>query len=889
MNRLSVRRAVCVWIVMAVGRAAFGLTAPTPVQISPPPADGSKPVAHDFPDVVVTSAGARAIAVWSGYDFYTTDAEELYTAVLSLTTWQTAVATGIVGDLFCPRVGNAGGGDEWILWAQQVSGNWDIYARHFASGLPIRLTTDAGSDTNLATASDPAHAKIFAVWQGVRNGRWAILLKEYSGGAWGAEKIVSQQSSSNEWFPKAAVDSNGVVWIAWDSYRNGTNNSYDIYLRSYSPASGLFGNEIQVTNSLGYDANVSIACDSSNRVWMAWETAPENWGKDNGRLVNESRLTAPAGHAFVYQRAIAVGVYDGTLKTTSVLFDTLYPTGFLGNTFDPIVTVDQWDRPWFFYARKLTYGSGANTGFAGWRLYMTRYNLNAWDAPVNVGNSTAQSSTQNSMARIERKMAVVRYSATQLLGIYHVDGRWKGTGSVANDMRHGPPEGCNIYAALITVPNETVGAPSLADPAPPGSPNPTHPHEAADIAAVRDYRATINGHTYQIIRGDFHRHTDGSWDGTGDSSVEDCFRYAYDAAQLDSVMPSDHHTQLEAKNGANPIYTNPAWNYYPWRRTQKYDDIYFTPQVVIPMYGYERSQTYPHGHRNVVFPQRSSGATWIVSTTSSPMPELPIDENNLWTAVLPAGGTTIPHTSGNDMGTSWQYDINPSVEHVLEIYQGCRYSYENYLENKMWPNMDQRSSDTITNNEKIHPDGYLHSLMTQRVAPDNDFRTKLGMICSSDHGSTHLSYANLYVESATRQGIMDAIANRRTYASMDNIVMDVRCGTHMQGEGFYVSEPPTLNIFVQAAKPLNEVCVVRDNQIIYSVDPSGQTNPTQFAADYTDSAVSLGYHYYYVRARQNDGVVRGTPPDTVQDGTMAWSSPMFVRYDTSRVGDWRWF
>ncbi|MCX7015624.1 MAG: DUF3604 domain-containing protein, partial [Candidatus Sumerlaeota bacterium] len=515
--------------------------------------------------------------------------------------------------------------------------------------------------------------------------------------------------------------------------------------------------------------------------------------------------------------------------------------------------------------------------------------VNAWDAATLVGTSTGSNSAQNSLARIERKMVVKPYGSDKLLGVYHADGRFKGTNH--HWLRHGGPDTSRIYAALIDVPNVADADPTLIAPTPDPPADPPHPNETADIAAVHNHPVTINGHTYKIIRGDLHRHTDSSWDGSNDSSVEDLFRYAYDAAQMDFVMPSDHHNQLEGKNNQNVLYTNPAWNYYPWRRTQKFDDMYYTPEVLTPMHGYERSVAYPHGHRNVVFPQRSARADWIISTTN-PLPSLPTDENALWNALIPKGGTSIPHTIGNKMGTSWQYDINPGVEHVLEIYQGDRYSYENYLATKLWPNMERRTPDQIaaaTPAEEIHEDGYLFSLMTQRVGPDNDFRTKLGMISSSDHLATHLSYACLFVESETREGILDAIANRRTYAAMDNMIMDVRCGIHMQGEEFVVSSPPTFNIFVRGAKALNEVCVIRDNVVIYSVDPSSQPDPMQFTIDYTDSAVTPGYHYYYVRARQNDGLVYGTPPDTTQDGTMAWSSPMFVLYDTSRVGDWRWF
>ena len=53
---------------------------------------------------------------------------------------------------------------------------------------------------------------------------------------------------------------------------------------------------------------------------------------------------------------------------------------------------------------------------------------------------------------------------------------------------------------------------------------------------------------------------------------------------------------------------------------------------------------------------------------------------------------------------------------------------------------------------------------------------KLGMIASSDHDSTHISYAMVYTDDVRRQGILDAIRKRHTYAAMDNIILDVRMG-----------------------------------------------------------------------------------------------------------------
>ena len=87
--------------------------------------------------------------------------------------------------------------------------------------------------------------------------------------------------------------------------------------------------------------------------------------------------------------------------------------------------------------------------------------------------------------------------------------------------------------------------------------------------------------------GEYHRHTELSWDGSPDGSLEDMFRYAIDAAQMDWIGNGDHD--------------NGAGREYPWWLTQKFTDAYHNAKSFTTMFTYERSVAYPHGHRNVMF------------------------------------------------------------------------------------------------------------------------------------------------------------------------------------------------------------------------------------------------------------------------------------------------
>ena len=115
---------------------------------------------------------------------------------------------------------------------------------------------------------------------------------------------------------------------------------------------------------------------------------------------------------------------------------------------------------------------------------------------------------------------------------------------------------------------------------------------AEDEAAIlaRSYRPTVNGQRLQLIRGDFHRHTEISFDGRNDGPLIDAYRYYIDAASLGWAGCCDHD------NGEAREYT--------WWLIQKFSDAYLLGSRFIPMFYYERSVNYPEGHRNVVFAQR---------------------------------------------------------------------------------------------------------------------------------------------------------------------------------------------------------------------------------------------------------------------------------------------
>jgi len=225
------------------------------------------------------------------------------------------------------------------------------------------------------------------------------------------------------------------------------------------------------------------------------------------------------------------------------------------------------------------------------------------------------------------------------------------------------------------------------------------------------------------------------------------------------------------------------------------------------------------------------------------------DTKLLYEEIRPRNGISIPHTSATRMGTDWR-DNDPDLEPVVEIYQGARTNYESLeaphvaVPAKDGPHVQQAGYE---------PAGMVSNAWTKGY--------KLGIITSSDHGSTHLSYAMVYTDDYTRQGILDAIHKRHTYGAMDNIILDVRMGNHFMGDEFQLSKAQAIHVKARATKNVKKVDVIKDSKVVYSTEPGKPNVDFQF----TDNDSVAGRHYYYVRLQQEDGM-------------LAWSSPFFINY-----------
>ena len=706
-------------------------------------------------------------------------------------------------DAWRPALAVLGDGSIVVAWSENRDGNWDLYSRSFdparSTWAPSkRLTTDPGSDADPALAVAP-DGKAWLAWQAWREGQADIHLAPLDDPA---QPVNLTETPANEWSPSLAVDGSGRVLVAFDSYRS---ENHDVFLR-VREADGKLGPTIAVADSDRFEARPSLAVDPRGRAWVAYEERTPNWGKDAENLVEGE------GTSLYRSSRVKVRVVDGE-RVLDAPDPVAQATGPLKNYNSfPRIVADRSGHVWLAYRHRLEV-RGSPVG-GTWIGQVASLDGDSWTTPQVLPRSDGA---------LDNRASLLASPNGPVLAVYAGDGRLGPEGDSINN---------DLSIAGLVPPSAGAGEPALTPRGPSAPVASIHPTELADIARLREHRVQSGGKAYQLLRGEFHRHTEISTDGGNDGSLEDMWRYALDCARLDWIGNGDHD------NGGGKEYT--------WWLIQKTTDLYHAPPAFTPMFTYERSVNYPHGHRNVMFAHRG------VRTLPRLIPEGGAvvgddDTKMLYDYLKEWGGITSAHTSAtSQMGTDWR-DNDPLAEPIVEIFQGHRNSYEALGA----PRVARRPREAIGG---FQPYGLIWNAL--------GLQYRLGFQASSDHISTHISYGVAIAEDRSRASILDAFKKRHCYAATDNILLDVRIGDHLMGDEFDADGPIRLKVLAHGTRPIARVDVIKDFKYVYSTTPDKARVEFEWL---DEERRGPGLSWYYVRAIQDDG-------------ELAWGSPFWVHF-----------
>ena len=736
-----------------------------------------------------------------------------------------------------------------VVCSKRENGKWTA---------PERISGTDVSAQNQEAMTDGK--KVFVTWQEFHKGQYDIVLREFSGSKWQKPVSVSDDKY-DDWDPTIVRDSNGAVWVAWSTYRDG---DYDVYLRR----TDKMQKEIRLSARGEYDLHPTIAADQSGRVWVGWDsiTVPRHGSSGGSTITGANKAKEgetemndpenPNAKPLVAQIRI-VCLQDGKVSQIPKTSKALTPPApyRLAHTALPKLSIDDNGNLWVGYralfvdlpadkpkkkdegklsnADKRRVKRHAKRGPYWWDAFVHSFNGETWSQPQKLPNSDGNS----------EEMALVAASGGVEVA-YQMEHRQQNAPAYKALQEHASAEeeddhhhdygkvlGSNGDVYVVSLPSPKGNGLAKAHLAARAVPDKAvKPRVARDAA---HYDTKINGQKYTVLWGDLHKHSNISRCSSGNEPApDDHYKYAHDICQYDFLAMSDHAEHTSDFN---------------WWRIQKLADLYNIPGFFSVLYGYEWSASWPIGHHNVIWPSRPSPILRSNVEGTRNTKELC---DTLAKSGLPA--LVIPHTMADPrMGTRWDYH-DERFERLAEMFQACRGSYEY--------NGCPRQHVDATAKNCYYQDGL-----------GKDY--KLGTICSSDHG-WGTAYAVVYATENSRQAAWQALHDRRCYGSTTyGLVLDFRMGGHFMGEEFSSEKPEEISVYVRGTAPIRQIDVLSDRKIIHTEGslekPIGNK---EVRLTWKPESLPAGTSYYYVR------VIQG-------DDEMAWSSPVWITNRSLKVSD----
>lgn len=323
---------------------------------------------------------------------------------------------------------------------------------------------------------------------------------------------------------------------------------------------------------------------------------------------------------------------------------------------------------------------------------------------------------------------------------------------------------------------------------------------------------------------------------------EELYAFARDEGFLDFGAISDH---MEA-------VTDRQWEYF-----QAVTNDYNEPGRFVTLQGQEWTHHVPEhgapGHRNVYYREERGPALRCTDPDCNTLAKL-------WTRLDSLRGIhalAIPHHPANVvMGVAWEQGWNPTYEKAVEIHS-------------VWGNSERHADDG--NPLAISPDTLRGEMRGRHVIDALRRGYRLGFVGGGDihdgrpgddlHNESYPprsfrsrpeGFTGVWVTALTREGVFDAMAERRTVATTKRrIYLDV----HATGN----ARKPTLRVKAASEEGIAQIVVVRNGHDSKRLLPDD--DPRVVIAERSLEAMAPA-DFCYLRL-------------VTEQGNMAWSSPFW--------------
>ncbi len=177
----------------------------------------------------------------------------------------------------------------FVVFAAEKDKNWDIYAVACGAdgpGKPVAVTSNSCVDVKPAAAW--RDGILWVAWESNRNGSRQILAASVRGGDV-SEPIPVSRPGASCYNPSIAVLAGGDVCVAWHGFHK---NNYDVYLRRKA-SGGSWQAETRLTRAPSIDRH-PVLFARSGQLWIAYESAHTeryNIGRTNRRQLIVAKIT----------------------------------------------------------------------------------------------------------------------------------------------------------------------------------------------------------------------------------------------------------------------------------------------------------------------------------------------------------------------------------------------------------------------------------------------------------------------------------------------------------------------------------------------------------------------------------------------------------------------
>ncbi|MCX7919009.1 MAG: CehA/McbA family metallohydrolase [bacterium] len=759
----------------------------------------------EYPAIAIDSKDT----IWLAWSEFTGNSDMVY---LSTSDGKTVGEPILVGFGYQPLIVCDKKDGLWLVWQSKRDAYWQIYARYYDGAKlnnEIAITNGKSDAMHPSIALDNSDNLCIAYMgnetlpdeaSAKSGGKHQIYFTKLVNGKFTSVQNITNNTLDN-FRPSLAIDYHGTIWIAYDSYLG--NGNYDIFL--VAGKNGVWNKPIQVTTHPGIDAYPSLALHGNSTPWIAWHS--------NRSINSKSKILANEDLAKLDKnpRISDFDIRDSDLPPGIDIPKWVYVRGYDSKTkqcIEPIGEMPGKDL------NKVNEDQGfefptlffENThrfwifGRPSHDWIAQYYNGNQWSDPIRLSNGSWGGRGQF--------IRVAKDSQQNLWMVYRDI-----AGNFLRKIAINPkPE---ADGGLVTTPFQV---------------------ENKLQSIIRYQKPAISHDTigiYTVYYGDIHSH---SWLSDGVGSIEESFTRARDVYQLDFYALTDHEEFVQNRISAAE-----------WEEYKHWTKYYNQPGefVTIPAYEWTQARVpLGDGHINVYFPNEN----YTIYPKREPATKT---ASGLFSTLEPIKALGFAHHIGWT-GINWLAH-NPNVQTCIEI-------------------ISNHGAFEYMGNEPIKHRGGISGCFIQNGLAKG---LKFGIIGGSDghgllwqHGVGYkrdpwrAGWTGVLAKSLTREEILDAFRNRRTFATTgEKILVDFRADGHYLGEEYSTTTAPEFSVYVKGTNLLHYVYLIRNNEVIYT--NGGDSDEARFK--FIDTEIPQGTNWYYLRVIQ-------------RDGNMAWSSPIWITY-----------